>query len=71
LAIDDLDVRDADVDYRFKARRVYNVDCKQVVREGGPPSGAHSESPGRKRRTWCGPWHWGCLEGRRGPEGPV
>lgn len=43
LAIEDLDVRDAGFDYRFRPGRLYNVDCKQVIREGGPPSGAHSD----------------------------
>ena len=43
LAIEDLDVRDADFDYRFQPGHVYNVDCKRAIREGGPPSGAHSD----------------------------
>lgn len=43
LAIEDLDARDADFDYGFGPGRIYNVDCKHVIREGGPPSGAHSD----------------------------
>lgn len=43
LDIEDLSVRAAQDGYEFRPGRVYNVNCDQVIREGGPPSGAHSD----------------------------
>lgn len=43
LDITDLRAGDASFDYDFQPGRVYNIDCNQVIREGGPPSGAHSD----------------------------
>ncbi len=43
LEIEDLDVRDANFAYSFQPGHIYNVNCSRVIREGGPPSGAHSD----------------------------
>jgi hypothetical protein len=43
LDIEDLDAQDANFAYSFRPGRIYNVDCSRVIREGGPPSGAHSD----------------------------
>ncbi|HEY0334433.1 MAG TPA: hypothetical protein VGC74_12105 [Stenotrophomonas sp.] len=43
LAIEDLDVQEADFRYDLAPGRIYNVDCNRVICEGGPPSGAHSD----------------------------
>ncbi|MGO4222405.1 hypothetical protein AB4Y64_11200 [Lysobacter sp. TAF61] len=43
LEIVDLDVQDASFAYGFKPGHIYNVNCNRVIREGGPPSGAHSD----------------------------
>jgi hypothetical protein len=29
--------------YRFSARQALNIDASEIVRAGGPPSGAHSD----------------------------
>jgi len=43
LDIQDFEARDADFAYPFQARRIYNINCNKVIREGKPPSGAHSD----------------------------
>lgn len=43
LDIEDLDAQDASFAYSFRPGRIYNVNCNRVIREGGPPSGAHSD----------------------------
>lgn len=43
LEIEDLSAGAADAAYDFRPGRIYNVNCDQVIREGGPPSGAHSD----------------------------
>ena len=43
LEIEDLSVGAADAAYNFRSGRIYNVNCDHVIREGGPPSGAHSD----------------------------
>lgn len=43
LDIEDLDVQDPDFAYGFVPGRIYNVNCSRVIREGSPPSGAHSD----------------------------
>ncbi|HEY5805711.1 MAG TPA: hypothetical protein VIT90_18700 [Lysobacter sp.] len=43
LDIVDLQVRGHDASYGFQPGRIYNVECSTVIREGGPPSGAHSD----------------------------
>jgi len=43
LNIEDLTAGAADFPYVFKSGGVYNVDCDSVIREGSPPSGAHSD----------------------------
>lgn len=43
LDIEDLDAQDANFAYSFRPGRIYNVNCSRVIREGGPPAGAHSD----------------------------
>ena len=43
LDIEDLTVGAADFPYDFRSGRIYNINCDSVIREGGPPSGAHSD----------------------------
>lgn len=43
LEIEDLSAGAADASYDFRPGRIYNVNCDHVIREGGPPSGAHSD----------------------------
>lgn len=43
LEIEDLPAGAANAAYDFRAGRIYNVNCNHVIREGGPPSGAHSD----------------------------
>lgn len=43
LEIEDLSAGAADGAYDFRPGRIYNVNCDHVIREGGPPSGAHSD----------------------------
>ena len=43
LEIDDLDLRPTTQPYSFQAGRIYNLQCSHVIREGGPPSGAHGD----------------------------
>lgn len=43
LDIEDLDAQDANFAYSFRPGRIYNVNCSRVIREGSPPSGAHSD----------------------------
>jgi hypothetical protein len=39
----DAPVLDADADYRFEPGHIYNIDASAVIRNGGWPSGAHSD----------------------------
>ena len=43
LEIEDLDLRVATQPYSFQPGRIYNLQSSHVIREGGPPSGAHSD----------------------------
>lgn len=43
LHIEDLKALSQDAVYDFYPGRIYNVNCDDVIREGGPPSGAHSD----------------------------
>jgi hypothetical protein len=43
LDIEDLDLRAATEPYSFQPGRIYNLQSSHVIREGGPPSGAHSD----------------------------
>jgi hypothetical protein len=43
LPIDDLDMHPADRRYEFQPGRIYNLQSSHVIREGGPPSGAHGD----------------------------
>ena len=43
IQIVDLEIRPADASYDFEAGRVYNLESSQVIRHGGPPTGAHSD----------------------------
>ncbi len=43
LDVADLTVQGKDAAYGFQPRRIYNVECSTVIREGSPPSGAHSD----------------------------
>lgn len=43
LDIVDLTVQGKDAAYGFQPGRIYNIECSSVIREGSPPSGAHSD----------------------------
>lgn len=43
LEIEDLPAGAENAAYDFRPGRIYNVNCNHVIREGGPPSGAHSD----------------------------
>ena len=43
LEIEDLDLREATQPYSFQPGRIYNLQSSHVIREGGPPSGAHGD----------------------------
>jgi hypothetical protein len=43
LEIEDLDLRAAAQPYSFQSGRIYNLQSSHVIREGGPPSGAHGD----------------------------
>ena len=43
LEIEDLDVQGMSFAYGFRPGRIYNVNCSRVIRDGAPPSGAHSD----------------------------
>jgi len=43
LEIEDLDLQVATQPYSFQAGRIYNLQSSNVIREGGPPSGAHGD----------------------------
>jgi len=43
LEIEDLDLRAATQPYSFQSGRIYNLQSSHVIREGGPPSGAHGD----------------------------
>lgn len=43
LEIEDLVAGAVDAAYAFRSGRIYNVNCNHVIREGKPPSGAHSD----------------------------
>ena len=43
LQIEDLDMGAATHPYSFQPGRIYNLQSSHVIREGGPPSGAHSD----------------------------
>ena len=42
-ALDAIQAAGRDASYRFSPDRILNVDASEVVRRGGPPSGAHSD----------------------------
>jgi len=41
--VKDLVVGDSTAAYGFRAGKVYNVDANRIIKDGGPPSGAHSD----------------------------
>jgi hypothetical protein len=43
LQIVDRDLAPVSEAYDFQAGTVYNLECSQIISEGGPPSGAHSD----------------------------
>ena len=43
LEIEDLDMQAATQPYSFQPGRIYNLQSSHVIREGGPPSGAHGD----------------------------
>ena len=43
LDIVDLEAKGKDAVYGFQPGRVYNIECSAVIRDGDPPSGAHSD----------------------------
>jgi hypothetical protein len=43
VALDGIQPAGRDATYRFSRDRVLNVDASEIVRAGGPPSGAHSD----------------------------
>jgi hypothetical protein len=43
LQIEDRDLGPVSEAYDLRAGTVYNLECSQIISQGGPPSGAHSD----------------------------
>jgi hypothetical protein len=43
LQIEDRDLGPVSEEYALRAGTVYNLECSQIISQGGPPSGAHSD----------------------------